>query len=353
MNVVFTNHVADALEKFVGELKPFSVHVLVDVNTEAFVLPVISRMSPTVADAGIIRIKAGEMYKNIDSLQSIWKQLEEQDANRRSLLINLGGGVVTDMGSFAGACYKRGISFVNIPTTLLGAVDASVGGKTGINFNGLKNEIGAFRDADLVIVSTLFFNTLTNQELLSGYGEMLKHGFISSDKLIHKLLGYDVTRYNPDTLLGLLEESVAVKAHYVENDHEDHGARRALNFGHTFGHAFESMALQRKTPLSHGYAVAFGMIPALVLSHMILGFPSEMLHTYAAYVREHYGAFEFSCDDYPRLLSLMHHDKKNVNSTDINFTLLKAIGEPQWNVTANADQITAALDIYRDLLQLP
>ena len=122
-----------------------------------------------------------------------------------------------------------GISFVNIPTTLLGAVDASVGGKTGINFNGLKNEIGAFRDADLVIVSTLFFNTLTNQELLSGYGEMLKHGFISSDKLIHKLLGYDVTRYNPDTLLGLLEESVAVKAHYVENDHEDHGARRALN----------------------------------------------------------------------------------------------------------------------------
>lgn len=155
MNVVFTNHVADALEKFVGELKPFSVHVLVDVNTEAFVLPVISRMSPTVADAGIIRIKAGEMYKNIDSLQSIWKQLEEQDANRRSLLINLGGGVVTDMGSFAGACYKRGISFVNIPTTLLGAVDASVGGKTGINFNGLKNEIGAFRDADLVIVSTL------------------------------------------------------------------------------------------------------------------------------------------------------------------------------------------------------
>lgn len=353
INLIFSNHVAQTLDKAVESMNPSSVHVLVDVNTEAFVLPLLQAESKAVADAKVIRVKAGEMFKNLDSLTSIWKQLGEGEANRKSLLINLGGGVVTDMGAFAAATFKRGISFINVPTTLLCAVDACVGGKNGINFNGLKNEIGMFRDADLAIISTLYFNTLTSQELLSGYAEMLKHALVCSPELTKKMLSYDVTNYNPDSLLRLLEESVGVKQKYVAADHEDRGARRALNLGHTIGHAFESLALERKSPLPHGYAVAFGMVGALVLSRMKLDFPSEILNAYVEYVRRHYGAFEISCDDYKRLLAFMHRDKKNDRPDAINFTLLRSPGEVEINVPVTDDDITAALDIYRDLLGLP
>lgn len=353
VNLVFTNHVARTLDQAVELMMPSSVHVLVDVNTEAFVLPLLQAESKAVAGATVIRVKAGEMFKNLDSLTSIWKQLGDSEANRNSLLINLGGGVVTDMGSFAAATFKRGISFINVPTTLLCAVDACVGGKTGINFNGLKNEIGMFRDADLAIVSTLYFNTLTSQELLSGYAEMLKHALVCSTELTKKILAYDVTNNNPDTLLKLLEESVGVKQKYVKADHEDRGARRALNFGHTIGHAMESLALERKSPLPHGYAVAFGMVGALVLSRMKFDFPSDILNSYVGYVRRYYGAFEISCDDYKKLIGYMHHDKKNDRPDMVNFTLLKAPGEVEINVPVTDDDITAALDIYRDLLGLP
>lgn len=350
---VFTNHVAETLDKAVEALNPASVHVLVDVNTEAFVLPLLQAESKAVASAKVIRIKAGESFKNLDTVTSIWKQLGDGGANRTSLLINLGGGVVTDMGAFAAASFKRGISFINIPTTLLCAVDASVGGKTGFNFNGLKNEIGFFKDANLVIISSVYFRTLTSQELLSGYAEMLKHGLISSTELTERMLAYDVTDYNPDTLLSLIRESVAVKQKFVEEDHNDTGIRRALNLGHTFGHAFESLALERKAPLPHGYAVAFGMVVALVLSRMKLDFPSDMLNVYAQYVRRHYGAFEFSCDDYPKLMGYMHHDKKNNRNDVVNCTLLASPGDVKINVPISDDDITAALDIYRDLMGLP
>ena len=328
VNLVFTNHVFQALDEAVAAMNPSSVHVLVDVNTKAFVLPLLQAESKAVADAKVIEIKAGEMFKNLDSLTYIWKQLGDGNANRRSLLINLGGGVVTDMGAFAAATFKRGIAFINVPTTLLCAVDACVGGKTGIN-------------------------TLTSQELLSGYAEMLKHALIYSPELTKKMLAYDVTNYNPDSLLHLLEESVAVKQKFVDADREDHGARRALNLGHTAGHAFESLALKRKSPLPHGYAVAFGMVVSLVVSRMKFGFPSDVLNTYVGYVSRHYGAFEISCNDYPQLLAYMHHDKKNDSGDTINCTLLRAIGDVAVNTSVTDDEMTAALDIYRDLLHLP
>jgi 3-dehydroquinate synthase len=353
VNLMFTNHVADAIDRAVEQLGPSSVHVLVDVNTEAFVLPLLQAESKAIASAKVIKVKAGERFKNLDTMTEIWKQLGEDNANRRSVLINLGGGVVTDMGGFAAGTFMRGISFINVPTTLLCAVDASVGGKTGVNFDGLKNQVGMFRDADLAIISTIYFRTQTSQELLSGYAEMLKHAFISSEALIKKMLTYDVTDYDPDSLLELLEQSVAVKKQYVEADHEDHGARRALNLGHTIGHAFEALALQRKYPLPHGYAVAFGMVGALVLSRMKFNFPSELLHNYVDFVRHHYGAFEIKCDDYKHLLQLMHHDKKNDRQDAVNFTLLRAPGQVEINSPVSDDDITAALDIYRDLLGLP
>jgi len=358
VNLVFTNHVARTLDQAVELMMPSSVHVLVDVNTEAFVLPLLQAESKAVAGATVIRVKAGEMFKNLDSLTSIWKQLGDSEANRNSLLINLGGGVVTDMGSFAAATFKRGISFINVPTTLLCAVDACVGGKTGINFNGLKNEIGMFRDADLAIVSTLYFNTLTSQELLSGYAEMLKHALVCSTELTKKILAYDVTNYNPDTLLKLLEESVGVKQKYVKAAHEIGGRDAAIwNFGH---HPARPTAMESALPyengsllLPDGYAVAFGMVGALVLSRMKFDFPSDILNSYVGYVRRYYGAFEISCDDYKKLIGYMHHDKKNDRPDMVNFTLLKAPGEVEINVPVTDDDITAALDIYRDLLGLP
>ena len=241
-NLLFTNSVERAIDDMAGKLNPVSVFVLVDSNTASFVLPRLRSQSKAIASATVVQTKAGEENKNLDSLASIWKTLGDQGATRSSLLINIGGGVITDMGAFAASTFKRGIPFINVPTTLLGAVDASVGGKTGINFNSLKNEVGLFREAELVIVSTTFFRTLTNAEMLSGYAEMLKHAMLSSREMTDRLLRYDITGYEPESLLRLLEESVSVKCGFVSLDFNERGLRKALNFGHTFAHAFESLA---------------------------------------------------------------------------------------------------------------
>ena len=295
-------------------------------------------------------IPAGDDHKNLDSLSAIWRELTEKGATRSSVLINLGGGVVTDIGAFAAATFKRGMNFINVPTSLLGAVDASVGGKNGINFAGLKNEIGLFSDAALTIISTTFFNTLTSQQLLDGYAEMLKHALISSQEMTARLLAYDITGYTPEPLLNLLKENVGVKVHYVEADPGDRGCRHALNLGHTFGHAFESMAMERGTPLSHGYAVAFGMVAALILSHLELDFPTEWLNRYVTFVKENYGGFAFDCRDTDRLVALMLHDKKNTTAGRINFTLLRNVGQVEINRPASRSNIRAALEIYRDMV---
>lgn len=348
--LIFTNHVAKTLDKIASELNPSKVFILVDVNTQSFVLPRLQAESAVAADAVVITTKAGDANKNLDSLSMIWKRLGENGATRDSLLVNVGGGVVTDMGAFAAATFKRGMSFINVPTTLLGAVDASVGGKTGINFNNLKNQIGVFRNAETVIISTTFFNTLTSDELRSGYAEMLKHGLLSSKKTYDDLLKAKVSDMDPDHLLKLLEESVLVKKNVVDNDPEEAGMRRALNLGHTAGHAFETLALERKSPIPHGFAVAHGLVTELVLSHLLLKFPSDELHRFAAYVNETYGPFEFTCDDYPRLLSYMSQDKKNRSADHINFTLLKEIGDVKIDCIVAPDDIRNALDITRDLM---
>lgn len=350
--LLFTNYVAQAIDERVLLLQPKGIFVVVDVNTASFVLPRLQEESQAIGSAKVIMIKAGEMHKNLDSLSQIWKQLGDAGATRSSLVINLGGGVITDMGAFAASTFKRGVPFINVPTTLLGAVDASVGGKTGINFNSLKNEVGMFSNAELSIISTTFFRTLTSQELLSGYAEMIKHAFLSSAEETGKLLAYDVTQYDPDKLLDMLRESVQVKVRYVNDDFTDRGIRQALNFGHTIAHAFEALAMKRRSPLSHGYAVAFGMVTALVLSHLKSGFPSGELHRYADYVKHYYGAFEISCNDYSELLGFMHHDKKNSTTGDICCTLLREFGDPQINIPVTDQEMQTALDLYRDLLSL-
>lgn len=351
-DLIFTNDVAKHVDALIEKFAPSTLFVLVDENTRKCVLPQLTSESNAIAQAQVITIAAGDTNKNIDSLMHIWSQLVNGGATRKSVMINLGGGVITDIGGFAGATFKRGIRFINIPTTLLSAVDAAVGGKTGINFHGFKNEIGAFCEAEAVIISTRFLSTLSNEELLSGYAEMLKHGLISNADTYNRLLAKDVANINADELLQLLQESVMVKKHVVEEDPTEKGIRRALNLGHTAGHAFESLALQRKSPIPHGYAVAWGLVVELILSHMQLKFPSEELTRLTTYIYENYGAFNITCDDYATLIDFMRHDKKNDSVNMINFTMLKNVGNIHIDCIAKEDDIKTALDIYRDFMHI-
>lgn len=342
--LLFTDDVNGALRRIVSESRPTAVFVLVDENTAQFVLPRLD------FEATPITIPAGDEHKTLATLAAVWDALQRGGATRHALLINLGGGMVTDLGGMAAATFKRGMPFVNVPTTLLGAVDAAVGGKTGINYGGLKNEVGVFALAADVIVSTVFFNTLPTRELWAGYAEMLKHAMLTSDDRLNELLAFEPTG-DRQRLLTLLEESVEVKRCIVESDPRECGPRKALNLGHTVGHAFESLALHRGNPVPHGYAVAWGLVVEGVLSHTLLGFPSSTLHRLAAYIYEHYGAFHITCDDYDALLAAMRHDKKSLEG-EINCTLLAACGDVRLDQAVDADEMKTALDIFRDLFHI-
>lgn len=345
--LIFTNSVAPALESLIAALKPSGIYILTDENTR----PIGEELN--AFGATVITIPAGDEHKNLQSLQSVWQVLSTGGATRKSLLINVGGGMVTDLGGFAAATFKRGIRFINVPTTLLGAVDAAVGGKTGINFLHFKNELGAFCPADAVVISTRYFSTLPAAELRSGFAEMLKHGLISSAEVYRRLLDFDITRADLDALLPLLEENVEVKRRIVEQDPREQGIRRALNLGHTAGHALESLALERNTPVPHGFAVAHGLLIEMTLSHLLTGFPSAELYPMAALLKSAYApALPIGCEDYPLLLNLMSHDKKNSSPDAINFTLLAAPGSPLIDRVASPDDIRTALDLYRDLIGL-
>lgn len=348
--LTFTNRVGMALNKALERLNVApDAFILTDEHTRQAVLPILQTESTAARDARIITIPSGDMNKNLSGLTTVWKSLVSGGATRRSLLINLGGGMVTDLGGFAASTFKRGIRFINVPTTLLGAVDAAVGGKTGVNFEGLKNEIGVFREADEVIISTLFFCTLPREELLSGYGEMLKHGLLRSEEYFKRLMDVNVVLHDFDALLPLLEENVNVKRRIVAEDPMEKGIRKALNLGHTSGHAFESLSMMRGRPIPHGYAVAWGLLVDLILSHFRYRFSSELLHLYASFLKELYGCYQLSCHDYDELLELMRHDKKNATPGAINFTLLKAPGDVIIDCIVSDDEIRQALDIFRDL----
>ena len=247
------------------------------------------------------------------------------------------------------ATFKRGIAYINIPTTLLSMVDASVGGKTGINFNGLKNEIGVFAPASSVLLETEFLRSLDAHNFFSGYAEMLKHGLISTPEHLAELLSFDTEQIDYAALKAMVGRSVQVKENIVEQDPKEHGIRKALNLGHTIGHAFESLALAENRPVLHGYAVAWGIVCELYLSHIKTGFPKEKMRQTIQFIKENYGAFAFNCKQYDRLYELMLHDKKNTAGI-INFTLLKEVGDICLNQTADKETIFEVLDFYRECM---
>lgn len=345
--LIFTNEVKDALAELVAEMSPSGVYILTDTNTRT--------IGEELNSFGgkLITIGSGDECKTLESIAKVWEELSMSGATRHSVMINVGGGMITDLGGFAAASFKRGIRFINVPTTLLGAVDAAVGGKTGINFLNFKNEIGAFCPAEAVVISTRYFATLPAEELRSGYAEMLKHGLISDNEAYRRLLNFDIAEADLEALLPLLEESVEVKKTIVEQDPREQGIRRALNLGHTAGHALETLALERNEPIAHGFAVAHGLLIEMVLSHLMVGFPSSELYPMAELLKRAYvPAPAITCDDYPHILELMSHDKKNTSASAINFTLLRSPGSVEIDQTASPENIRIALDLYRDLLGL-
>ena len=396
--VVMSQNLEEVLTAAVADCEKDRLFILTDETTKALCLPVVEGFG-CLKGAQIITIGATDTHKTLDSLSHVWEALGEGGATRHSLLINLGGGMVTDLGGFAASTFKRGINYINIPTTLLSMVDASVGGKTGINFRGLKNEIGVFNNAATVILDTQFLKTLDAENILSGYAEMLKHGLIDSESHWAELVSFDFERnseerignseerignseerivnseerivnseeriVNSEERIGnseerivnsenswwmelqrMVEKSVAVKQRIVTEDPTEQGIRKALNLGHTAGHAFESFALKHQ-PILHGYAVAYGLVCELYLSCIKTGFPSDKMHQTVNFIHEHYGKMSITCDDYPQLMELMTHDKKNVAGM-INFTLLGGIGDIRINQTATKDEIYEALDFYRE-----
>ena len=341
--IIISKDLCQSLTQAIDEVKHDLLFVLCDETTERLCLPVISDFE-CMRGAQLITIPATDTHKTLESLSHVWSELQRMGATRHSLMVNLGGGMVTDLGGFAASTFKRGIPYINIPTTLLSMVDASVGGKTGINFGGLKNEIGVFNNARSVILDTTFLRTMDHENICSGYAEMLKHGLINNEKMWAELITLNVEQLTLNAQM--IADNVAVKQRIVTEDPTEQGIRKALNLGHTAGHAFDSLALERK-PVLHGYAVAWGMIVELYLCCVKTNFPQDKMRQTVAFIKENYGRMAITCDDYPHLIELMHHDKKNQGNS-INFTLLGGIGDIRINQTATEEEIKDALDFYRE-----
>lgn len=345
--IIYSRHLEKELSIWIGKYPKGKVFLA----TEEMINQIwISKLDSFFAEKGIqkVVIPSGEKNKKIESVAKIWEFLSKNGGDRKSLLINIGGGMLTDLAGFAATTFKRGIDFLNVPTTLLSQVDASVGGKTGINFNGLKNEVGTFKEPVAVIINTDFLKTIDMNNFISGFAEMIKHGLIYSPEHLNELKKFDFNHIDYDLLQEIIEHSVNVKAYFVSNDLTENNIRKALNFGHTIGHAFESFALEQNRPVLHGYAVAYGMIAELFLSVKKCDFPKNDFEELTNWLERIYGKFYISENNFERLFELMTHDKKN-ESGRINFTLLPEIGKIEINQNCNKELIFEALEYFRKL----
>ena len=343
--IYFDNSLIE-LNDFVTRGNYTSVFVLVDENTKASCLPSLDKNFAT--SFTVIEIQSGEKNKSIKTCEEVWNVLLESHADRKSLMINLGGGVIGDMGGFCAATYKRGFDFVQIPTTLLSQVDASVGGKLGVDFNGYKNNIGLFKNPKAVFVNTKFLNTLPTEELRSGFAELLKHELISQNGQWSAFK--NIEEVTVAGVIPFIEDSIALKNEVVTSDPLEKGLRKILNFGHTVGHALETYHLNSDKHLLHGEAIAIGMICECYLSHKIVGMPSEILEEISNYLTTVFGHHSKLMSDADQLIKIMRQDKKN-NGKVINCTLLKNIGQPILNQEISDNLILESLDYYNSLSQ--
>ena len=293
-------------------------------------------------DCPCLALDVTEQSKSLETVQQIWDWFFEIGLTRRDEVVAVGGGALTDMVGFACATYKRGVPYVNVPTTLLAMVDASTGGKTGINYRGLKNSIGVFAAPKETIIDTKWLETLPVKEFLSGYGEILKTGLLDA-ALWPDVLNYDLDTMPLEELKPLIERCVQVKERIVAADPKEEGLRKVLNLGHTFGHAIEEVSIQSSV-ISHGYAVVYGLIAELYLSVTKLNCPKEPLQQLTQVMLHYYGKPQCKCSDREKLVRLMQQDKKNERAAEINCTLLRGVGEPVINQVITPDEALEALD---------
>ncbi len=343
--VLYAENGYKKLNAFINSEKPSKIFILVDNNTHSFCLSRFLQKIETEIITEVIEIEAGEEFKNLQTCEGVWNALSELEADRKSLMINLGGGVVTDLGGFVASTFKRGIQFINVPTTLLSMVDASVGGKTGVDLGNLKNQIGVIIQPEMVLIDSDYLETLSPQEMRSGLAEILKHGLIANEDYWNKVT--NLAELDLSDLDEIIKDSVDIKAEIVKKDPFEKNIRKTLNYGHTLGHAIESYCLTHpeKNKLLHGEAIAAGMILESYISHKLEDFPEAKLQQINGVIKKMYGKEEFSNEDISQIKDLMKFDKKNERG-NINFVLLKDIGEPLIDIIVPNDVIDKAFEFY-------
>ena len=341
-NVTLTTNLSEALSGFFQATAFSQVGVVVDENTEQHCYPLVQNYLPEHAK---YVIRSGERHKNLDTCTQLWHWMTEARFDRRALLINLGGGVIGDMGGFCAATYKRGIRFINLPTTLLSQVDASVGGKLGIDFQGYKNHIGLFQEPLHVFIHPEFLQTLPHQELRSGFAEVIKHSLIADAGYWPLVRQVELAKQD---WARIIDHSVQVKANVVAQDFQEEGLRKILNFGHTIGHAVESFYLDTNRHLLHGEAIAVGMIAETFLSEKLTDLPAAQARDITQFLLKIYDHRPVPVEEMEAMIELARQDKKNTQSV-IQCTLLKEIGEATYDVPITSQDIRECLNYYNKL----
>jgi len=337
---IFTRNFQKNLSQFLKRKNYSRYFILTDDNTNVHCLPVLLTDIPELISASEIKIYAGEEHKSLAAVEYVWKKLTEEKADRNAILINLGGGMICDLGGFAASTYKRGIDFIHVPTSLLAQADAAIGGKQGIDFLNYKNQIGVFNQPAAVFIHDEFLKTLPEEQITSGFAEVVKHGLIAGGALWKKIVSID--RLTEVIWSEIVAESIEVKLAVVERDPEEKNMRKVLNFGHTIGHAIESWLLNQKKSTYHGHCIAAGMIGELYLSCVCCGLSESKRDSAISVIRKHFPKISFSEIDFDSLIELMKHDKKNAGAS-IRMVLLHKFGQPVIDVETDELQIREAL----------
>ncbi len=344
--VHFKKNAFTALQKYLKDNFHSKLFILVDSNTNKDCIPYFLKQLDVNLQFEIIEIKPGEIHKNLNTCTDIWNALTDLGADRKSLMINLGGGVITDMGGFVASTFKRGIKFINVPTTLLSMVDASVGGKTGIDLGVLKNQIGMFSNPEMVLIDTEFLKTVSEREMRSGMAEIIKYGFTFDTKIWEQIKSLkDLDAQFIDTLV---YRSIEIKNDVVLKDLKEDNLRKILNFGHTMGHAIESYFLENddKNDLTHGEAIAIGMVIELYFSSKLFDFPFEETEFIKKFIIRFFGKTLIQESDFEPIIKLMQYDKKNVNGI-VNFILLKKMEQCEIDVQVDNNLLVEGLNYYQ------
>ncbi len=338
------NSLKEQLGVLVDQLNFSQLFVLCDENTKEHCLPSLLNAMTSLGQAPkVFCMKAGESNKNLETVEELWSFFSENYADRKSVLLNLGGGVVTDLGGFAAATYKRGIQFVHLPTTLLAMVDAAIGGKCGINFHSFKNQIGTFQHPKEILLYTPFLHSLAEAEWQSGKAEMIKHALIADLAMWNRIKHFRFEEH--EKWSSLIKNSARIKIKVVDADPLEKGYRKVLNYGHTIGHAVESIFMKKEKPLSHGYAIAIGMQIEAYLAHLVCGLSMSSVQEIHQYLTSHYPKVNIEAADRADLLNFLKQDKKNEAGL-VKMSLLKEIGKPNFDQTVSFEQAEQAIEWY-------